>query len=86
MVLPSWQGCGVGSAIIRWALEDLKLKTMPVYLTAQPDGHRLYQKLGWKDVETVDIDLSEYAGPNRGYGMHRTVCMLREPSVGSVEV
>lgn len=82
MVLPAWQGRGVGSAIIRWAMENLHLDTMPVWLSAQPDGFHLYQKLGWTEIEDVDVDLSEWTGPNRGYGMHRTVCMLREPSRG----
>ena len=66
MVLPAWQRRGVGSAIIRWALENLRLDTMPVWLNGQPDGYRLYQKFGWRDIENVDIDLSHWAGPNRG--------------------
>ena len=67
MVLPAWQRRGVGSAIVQWALENLRLDTMPVFLNAQPDGNRLYQKYGWLDVKNVDIDLSDWAGPNRGY-------------------
>ncbi|KAI9757778.1 MAG: hypothetical protein M4579_003314 [Chaenotheca gracillima] len=79
MVLPAWQRRGVGSAMIRWAFENLRLDSMPVWLNAQLDGYPLYQKFGWKDVETIDIDLSDWAGPSRGYGQHRTVCMIREP-------
>ena len=85
MVLPAWQGRGVGSAIILWALEQLRLDSMPVFLNAQPDGYGLYKRFGWKDVENIDVDLSRWAGPNRGYGMHRTVCMLRDPSSESRE-
>lgn len=85
MVLPAWQGRGIGSAMIRWALQNLHLDKLPIWRNAQPDGHRLYQNFGWRDFEQVDVDLSHWAGPNRGYGLHRTVCMLRESSGGSVE-
>ena len=80
MVLPAWQGHGIGSAIIRWALEHLHLDQMPFWLNAQPDGYKFYKRLGWRDIDNVDIDLSKWAGPNKGYGLHRTVCMLRDPS------
>ena len=79
MVLPAYQNLGIGSAIIRWALSNLHLDSMPTWLCAQPDGYSLYKKFGWRDIEAVDIDLSTWAGPNKGYGMHRTVCMLRDP-------
>ncbi|KAL6714502.1 hypothetical protein ACLMJK_007927 [Lecanora helva] len=79
MILPEWQGCGIGSSIIRWALEYLRLDSMPVWLNAQPDGYKLCKKFGWKDIGNVDIDLAEWAGPNKVYGIHRTVCMLRDP-------
>ena len=80
MVLPEWQGRGIGSAIIHWALEHLRLDSIPVFLNAQPDGYALYKRLGWKDVENIDVDLSRWVGLNRGYGVHRTVCMIRDPS------
>lgn len=67
MVLPAWQRRGIGSATVQWALENLRLDTMPVFLNPQPDGNRLYQKYGWLDVKNVNIDLSDWTGPNRGY-------------------
>lgn len=79
MVLPTWQRRSVGSAMITWALTNLRLKTMPVWLCAQLDGHGLYRRFGWRDVMNVEMQLDEWAGANRGYGLHRTVCMLREP-------
>lgn len=79
MVLPAYQNFGIGSAIIRWALSNLHLDSMPTWLNAQPDGYALYKKFRWRDIEAVDVDLSKWAGPNKGYGVHRTVCMLRDP-------
>ena len=85
MVHPAWQRRGVGSNMIQWAFEHLQLNTMPVWLSAQPDGYALYMRYGWKQVEVVDMDLSKWTGPNRGYGMHRTVCMLREAGEGPAQ-
>ena len=69
--------------MIRWALEYLKLDTMPVWLASQPDGHYLYLRFGWRDVEEVNTDLSQWAGPCSGYRLHCTICMLREASQAS---
>ena len=50
----------------------------------------MYQTLGFEDVGVVDIYFSEFMGPYRGFGMHRNICMVRQPGsaagpVGSVE-
>ena len=82
MIVPQWQRRGVGQAIGCWALDNLRLNAMPIWLNAQPDGYDLYKKFGCNDVGNVDVDLSKWAGPNKGYGMHRTVCMVREPTNG----
>ncbi|KAK3166927.1 hypothetical protein OEA41_010052 [Lepraria neglecta] len=82
MVLPAWQRCGIGSAIVQWALENLRLDTMPVFLNAQPDGNRLYQKYGWLDVKNFDIDLSDCAGPNRGGELFEAIQNYSTPKVG----
>ena len=37
-------GGRVSFAIVQWALENLRIDTMPVFLNPQPDGNRLYQK------------------------------------------
>jgi hypothetical protein len=46
-----------------------------IYLEASPSGHPLYEKLGWKDVDLITIDL-------RKWGVDLSDCnwiMLREP-------
>ena len=80
MILPHWQRHGVGSAIGRWAQDNLHLDALPVWVNAMPNGYELYKRFGWHDVGNIDVDLSKWAGPNKGYGMHRTVCMLRNPT------
>lgn len=78
MILPSNQHLGIASSIIQYAITHLHLDTLPVWLCAQPDGYHLYRKFGWRDVESVEMRLEEWAGEGRGYGSHMTVCMLRE--------
>jgi len=78
MILPSHQRLGIASSMIQYAITHLHLDTLPVWLCAQPDGYHLYRKFGWRDVESVEMRLEEWAGEGRGYGLHMTVCMLRE--------
>jgi hypothetical protein len=46
---------------------------LPAWLEASAKGRRLYQKLGFEDVEDIVIDLSDYGGE----GVNTTVCMVR---------
>lgn len=60
MVHPVWQRRGIGSAMIQWAMEHIRLEMMPIWPFAQPDGSALYLRHGWRDVEDIDIDLSKW--------------------------
>lgn len=46
-------------------------------------GQGIYGKFGWEDVDCIDVDLAERAGPGLGYGMHRSPCMVRPPLGGA---
>lgn len=85
-VLPAYQRQGIGSMLIRYGLENLPLDELPIWLCTQMRGRNLYLKFGWEDVDCIDVDLGELAGPNNGYGMHRSPCMVRPPGGKSLSV
>ncbi|KAI4202637.1 MAG: hypothetical protein LQ350_002430 [Teloschistes chrysophthalmus] len=99
MILPRYQRQGIGTAVIAWALQHLELNEMPVFICAQPDGVRLYEKMGWREVGGLDVRLGEWGGrlergwkgkggegEGEGEGVHRTACMVREAGGGRGEV
>lgn len=79
MVLPEFQRMGIGSALFRYAFENLGADEVPIWLVTQMRGRAMYLKHGFRDVEVIDIDLSEYAGPFQGFGVQRNICMIRQP-------
>ncbi len=86
MVLPQFQRQGIGSALFQYGLECLGADEVPIWLVTQTRGRAMYLKLGFQDIDVIDVDLSEYAGPWQGFGIHRNVCMLRQPGgVASLE-
>ncbi len=38
---------------------------LPCYLEGSPAGHRLYLSMGFKDLETLDMDMSKFGGKGR---------------------
>ena len=82
MILPAYQRKGIGSELLRWILGNTELDKWPAWLAAQPKGRELYRKFGWEDVDNFDIDLSEWADPLSGYGLHRSALMIRPPGGG----
>ena len=79
MVLPAHQRMGIGSAMLKHGLEELGADKVAVWLITQMNGHALYEKFGFEKVESIDVDLSEYTGPYRGFGVYRNICMVRRP-------
>ncbi|KAJ5281739.1 hypothetical protein N7478_007111 [Penicillium angulare] len=73
--LPSHQGRGVGSAILRWGCEKADALQVRIYLEATPEGYPLYVKYGWKAVENVDFDMNELGA----HGVDDFVFMIRDP-------
>ena len=73
--LPQYQGKGCGSALLQWGLEKIDADGRRVFLEATPQGHSLYAKLGWKDVDEMVFDLNAY-----GFNGHvqKIICMMRD--------
>lgn len=70
---------GIGSALFRHAFETLGADEVPIWLVTQMRGRQMYLKFGFEDVDVLDVDFSEYTGPYRGFGLHRSICMVRQP-------
>lgn len=79
MVLPSHQRRGIKTALMRHEFEELGADTLPTWLVTQVRGRQMYQTLGFEDVGVVDIDFSEFMGKYKGFGVHRNICMIRQP-------
>ena len=79
MVLPSYQRKGIGTALMRHGFEELGADALPIWLVTQVRGRDMYRTLGFEDVDVVDVDFSEYVGKYKGFGVHRNICMIRQP-------
>ena len=84
VVLPAWQGKGVGTSLIRDGLQEVDHLALPCWADASPSGIKLYRKYGWSDVTTLQFDLAPYGGSSGD--VHTTVCMLRHAQKGKPAV
>lgn len=85
MVHPSHQRHGIGSALLLHGFNTLGADKVPIWLITQMRGRNLYARFGFEDVDVLDVDFAEYMGPWRGYGVHRNICMVRQPGGGGIE-
>ena len=65
--------------MLRWGFATLDLDRQEIWITTQMLGREFYRKFGWQDIDAVDMDLSNYIGELRGFGVHRTACLVRKP-------
>ena len=74
-ILPTHQGQGGGSKLVRFLLEMVDHALARVYLEATPQGKPIYEKYGWKEVDRVvsEVPIED------GVYQHITTCMMREP-------
>ncbi|CAI6333311.1 unnamed protein product [Periconia digitata] len=72
---PKYQKRGAASALLKWGLQRADELGLPTYLESSPIGQPLYKKHGFKDVGSVDVDLTPFGGEGL---THSAPCMLRE--------
>lgn len=61
--LLEYRGNGIGSALIERGLREAKdLNLSEFWLDASEDGHDLYVKYGFEDVELIPLNLEKYGG------------------------
>lgn len=71
--MPSHQRRGAGTQLVTWGAEIADQYGLPCYLEASADGYPLYKKIGFEDVDLLDLDLTKWGRQ----GIHRWVCMIR---------
>lgn len=75
----AWQGKGVGRMMVDYMYREYELEKEVVIVQTTASAERFYEKIGWKTVDSTDIDLSEWAGKGLGYGLLRCPQMVRYP-------
>ncbi|KAL2870391.1 GNAT family N-acetyltransferase [Aspergillus lucknowensis] len=72
---PESQGKGVGKALLRWGMERADREQRRIYLEASTEGFPVYAKLGWKELEKVEVDYTRLGGK----GKQVLTLMVRDP-------
>ncbi|KAJ5822381.1 Acyl-CoA N-acyltransferase [Penicillium robsamsonii] len=73
--LPEYQGRGFGSAILKWGIEKADASQSRIFLEGTPEGVPLYLKHGWKIVEEVALDFTQFGSDGR----ESFFLMMRDP-------
>jgi GNAT superfamily N-acetyltransferase len=72
---PAYQRRGLASKLLRHIFEMADREGKMSYIEATAAGFPVYQKLGFKEVDIVEVDLSNFGGK----GIAWNKIMLREP-------
>jgi len=79
---PSSQRKGAGATVLKAVIERAEDDHVPVFLQGSPVGHDLYKRMGWEDVEFLDVDLADWVpgakGRYKGWGIYRYWFMFRK--------
>jgi GNAT superfamily N-acetyltransferase len=72
---PEFQRRGLGGMLLRQGIERADAEGRRIYLEATEAGRPLYEKLGWKDIDLVSVDLRKWGEERPGLNY----IMMREP-------
>ncbi|KAI0136656.1 acetyltransferase [Xylariales sp. AK1849] len=75
---PKHQRRGAGSQLILWGIMEAERLGLVAYLESSESGHSLYHKMGFKDVELHEVDLSSWGAEET----HKTWAMICDPTDG----
>ncbi|KAK0100437.1 hypothetical protein ONS96_007714 [Cadophora gregata f. sp. sojae] len=74
-VSPEYQRQGIASSLLSLGLQEADARKARFWCTSTPQAVPVYEKNGWKVVETHDVDLGKYGGA----GVYTQSWMVREP-------
>lgn len=68
---PRHQRRGAGLLLAKRCIQDGEAMGLPIWLESSDEGHQLYRRCGFKDVEELITDLSEHGAisPHRSWLM-----------------
>jgi GNAT superfamily N-acetyltransferase len=72
---PAYQRKGLASKLLKHGLDLADAEDRQAYIEATRMGHPVYLKLGFRDVDSIEVDLRKWGGEGTG----RNTIMLREP-------
>ena len=72
---PQHQRKGIGRLCMRWGLEKADALKAKVYLEATMDGYPLYSSLGFKPLDEITLDYTQWGGQ----GSQSLILMMRDP-------
>jgi len=67
-VHPSFQGKGVGKALIRWGAERADAEGAICWVHSSDGGWKAFQALGFEEIERLELDLDQFAEIERPGG------------------
>ena len=71
-VHPDHQKKGIGQRLLQWGMDLADREKIVAWLFARPAAARLYEKNGWKAVDTIPVDVPDME-------IAPLVSMLRKP-------
>jgi len=74
IVDPSYQRQGIGQNLLNWGVEVADRENLVSWLFSRPAGSRLYEKNGWKAIQTTEFEI-----PDDDLQVAPIVSMLRLP-------
>lgn len=60
MVHPGCQGKGIGKKLMSWGFQEAARLGLPIWLEASPAGKPLYEKSGFKVIDTNEASFEKF--------------------------
>ena len=75
-VKPLHRNNGIGSQLVRLAVERAGEVEIPLTVCSEPGSHDFFLKRGFTDTKFADIDLTKWAPKYSGFGIFRLSGMV----------